>query len=102
MIYCIISTSTSDGGVSASLSSTYQCIKDSCFPAHKAIDGIYIPETVGASNDWESIAHTLKTSSPYIQLDLGRSRCVKGVKIWNRSNDGNYGMWLNKKKQLRK
>lgn len=81
----------SDPRVSASLfPSSKACAGDSdnCTPASKAIDGIYIPEMrIGDNYDSESIAQTSYFSkSPYLQIDLGKSRCVKGVKIWNRSN----------------
>lgn len=87
-IHCFyITLLFSDPGVSASLSPRYGCARGFCFPASKVIDGIYVPEITDATLDYESIAHTGGSTSPYIQIDLGRSRCVKGVKIWNRSNE---------------
>lgn len=55
--------------------------------ASKTVDGEYIPILVGSSNDFNSFASTNYERSPYIQIDLGMNMCIKGVKIWNRSND---------------
>lgn len=60
-------------------------------PASEVNDGIYVPQGV----DWAlsaSLTHTRKEVSPWIQFDLGRTRCIKGVKIWNRSKDGKPSM----------
>lgn len=53
------------------------------YSGSKVVDGIYVP-----SPETSSIAHTLKETSPWIMIDLGQTRCVKGVKIWNRSAAG--------------
>ena len=76
-----------DPAVTASMSSSIGCHRGFCFPASKAIDGIYVPVITAATLDYESVAHTGGQQSPYIQLDLGTNRCIRGVKIWNRSND---------------
>ena len=97
-IVCVSSTSVqihtlliifTDPAVTASMSSTWGCARGFCFPASKAIDGVYVPVITAATLDYESIAHTGAQQSPYIQLDLGTNRCIRGVKIWNRSNDPN-------------
>ena len=52
------------------------------------IDGI--DESVWNAELWrfESLAHTKNETSPYLQIDLGTMRCIKGVKIWNRNVSG--------------
>lgn len=50
--------------------------------ASQANDGIYIPR----GDESESMTHTGKEASPWIQFDLGRTRCIQGIKIWNRSS----------------
>ena len=47
-----------DPAVTASMSSSWGCAKGFCFPASKAIDGVYVPVITAATLDYESIAHT--------------------------------------------
>ena len=75
-------------GVSASMSSLYS----HKYPADKAIDGLYTPVLRGDKGkagplDLQSIAHTKKEKSPWLQIDLGEEKCIVGVPIWNRGNN---------------
>ena len=67
----------SDSAVTASLSSSIGCSRGLCFPASKAIDGIYMPVITTAPLDYESVAHTggvmislYSAWSPYQQMCL--------------------------------
>ena len=57
------------------------------YPADKAIDGLYTPVLRGNQLDLQSIAHTKKEKSPWLQIDLGEEKCIVGVLIWNRGNN---------------
>ena len=52
------------------------------------IDGIYESVWNRELLRYESLAHTANETSPYLQIDLGAVRCIKGVKIWNRNLSG--------------
>ena len=69
--------------MSAKLSSLYS----PKYPADKAIHGLYTPVLRGDQLDRQSLAHTKKEKSPWLQIDLGEEKVIVGVLIWNRGND---------------
>jgi len=54
------------------------------YSSYKATDGIYLPSESGLG-ELDSLAHTLRELSPWIQIDLAVNYFVDGVKIWDRS-----------------
>jgi len=58
----------------------------SSYAGFKAIDGIYLPSHSGFT-EYQSLAHTEKELSPWIQVDLEDTYYVDGVKIWDRSEN---------------
>jgi len=63
-----------------SMSSVYSA----SYSSYKATDGIYLPSDAGL-RDLDSLTHTLRELSPWIQIDLAINCFVDGVKIWDRS-----------------
>lgn len=55
------------------------------FDGSNAVDGIYTPPVVAGAEDVSSLTHTEEEQSPWLQINLGQRRCIKGVKIWNRT-----------------
>jgi len=56
------------------------------YAGFKAIDGIYLPSHSGFTES-QSLAHTKRELSPWIQVDLEDNYYVDGVKIWDRSEN---------------
>jgi len=65
-------------GKVVTMSSTYcdQHAPHICYPGRSAVNGVY-----SFAHD---MAHTQRETNPWIQIDLGESRCIKAVKVWNR------------------
>ena len=59
------------------MSSQFPCTPELCYHGSYAVDGVIDTEAGG------NLASTLVEYSPYLQIDLEESYCVKGVKYYN-------------------
>ena len=65
------------------MSTQFPCIKGYCFNGTQAVDGIY--RDFGG-HEYTSVACTNLESNTYMVVDLGETRCINAVKLWNRGS----------------